>query len=72
MAAAESQIRSTGTAQAASDGRLPRDQEVAKQVALTVLAAARAEVGSGSRLADSMAGGSRQTWADVPATFMNA
>lgn len=49
---------------------LPRDQEVAKQVALTVLAAARAEVGTW-RGAGRINGRSfRQTWADVLATFM--
>lgn len=50
----------------------PRDQEVAKQVALTVLAAARAEVGVWPRGGRLQGRRFRQTWADVLATFMNA
>jgi hypothetical protein len=50
----------------------PRDQEVAKQIALTVLAAARAEVGLWRRAGRLQGRRFRQTWADVLATFMNA
>jgi hypothetical protein len=50
----------------------PRDQETAKQVALTVLAAARAEVGLWRRTGRLQGRRFRQTWADVLATFMNA
>jgi hypothetical protein len=50
---------------------LPRDQDVAKQVALTVLAAARAEVGTWPRAGRVNGRRFRQTWADVLATFMN-
>ena len=49
-----------------------RDQEVAKQVALAVLAAARAEVSTWPRAERTQARSFRQTWADVLATFMNA
>lgn len=49
----------------------PRDQDVAKQVALTVLAAARAEVGAWPRAGRVNGRRFRQTWADVLATFMN-
>jgi hypothetical protein len=49
----------------------PRDQDVAKQVALTVLAAARAEVGTWPRAGRVHGRRFRQTWADVLATFMN-
>jgi hypothetical protein len=49
-----------------------RDQEVAKQVALAVLAAARAEVSTWRREERTQARSFRQTWADVLATFMNA
>lgn len=49
-----------------------RDQEVAKQVALAVLAAARAEVSTWRRAERTQARSFRQTWADVLATFMNA
>jgi hypothetical protein len=49
-----------------------RDQEVAKQVALAVLAAARAEVSIWRRAERTQARSFRQTWADVLATFMNA
>lgn len=50
----------------------PRDQDVAKQLALTVLAAARAEVGTWPAAGKSHRGRRfRQTWADVLATFMN-
>ena len=49
-----------------------RDQEVAKQVALAVLAAARAEVSTWRRAERSQARSFRQTWADVLATFLNA
>lgn len=50
----------------------PHDQDVAKQLALTVLAAARAEVGTWPGPAASHRGRRfRQTWADVLATFLN-
>jgi hypothetical protein len=49
-----------------------RDQEVAKQVALAVLAAARAEVSTWRQAERTQARSFRQTWADVLATFMNA
>jgi hypothetical protein len=50
----------------------PRDQDIAKQLALTVLAAARAEVGTWPAAGKSHRGRRfRQTWADVLATFMN-
>ncbi|HEX3840777.1 MAG TPA: ATP-binding protein [Acidimicrobiales bacterium] len=49
-----------------------RDQEVAKQVALAVLAAARAEVSTWRRSERTQVQTFRQTWADVLATFMNA
>lgn len=49
-----------------------RDQEVAKQVALAVLAAARAEVSTWPRAERTQARSFRQTWADVLATFLNA
>ncbi len=49
-----------------------KDQEVAKQVALTVLAAARAEAGTRKIAERGQARRLRQTWADVLATFMNA
>jgi hypothetical protein len=50
----------------------PKDQDVAKQVALTVLAAARAEVGTRRSTERSQVQRFRQTWADVLATFLNA
>ena len=50
----------------------PRDQDIAKQIALTVLAAARAEVGTWPRAGNVQGRRFRQTWADVLATFMNA
>lgn len=50
---------------------MPRDQDVAKQVALTVLAAARAEVITWPRAGRVHGRRFRQTWADVLATFMN-
>jgi Histidine kinase-, DNA gyrase B-, and HSP90-like ATPase len=49
----------------------PRDHDVAKHVALTVLAAARAEVGTWPRTGKTHGRLFRQTWADVLATFMN-
>jgi histidine kinase/DNA gyrase B/HSP90-like ATPase len=49
----------------------PRDQDVAKQIALTILAAARAEVGTWPRAGRVSGRRFRQTWADVLATFMN-
>jgi hypothetical protein len=49
-----------------------KDQDVAKQVALTVLAAARAEAGTRQVADRSQARRFRQTWADVLATFLNA
>jgi len=49
-----------------------RDQAVAKQIALAVLAAARAEVSVPAGAARVQAGNFRQTWADVLATFLNA
>jgi hypothetical protein len=49
-----------------------RDQEVAKQVALAVLAAARAEVSTWRGSDRTQARSFRQTWADVLATFLNA
>ena len=49
-----------------------RDQEVAKQVALAVLAVARAEVSTWRRAERTKVGSFRQTWADVLATFLNA
>jgi hypothetical protein len=49
-----------------------RDQQLAKQVALTILAAARAEAGAPSRTGRAQAEHFRQTWADVLATFLNA
>jgi hypothetical protein len=55
---------------AASDSS--RDQDVAKQVALTVLAAARAEVATWRRAEGTQARSFRQTWGDVLATFMTA
>jgi hypothetical protein len=49
-----------------------KDREIAKQIALTVLAAGRAEVGTrGQRERDEVRR-FRQTWADVLATFFNA
>jgi hypothetical protein len=50
---------------------VPKDQDVAKQIALTVLAAARAEVGTWPRAGRVNGRRFRQTWADVLATFMN-
>jgi hypothetical protein len=55
---------------AASDSS--RDQDVAKQVALTVLAAARAEMSAWRRTDRAQARSFRQTWGDVLATFMTA
>jgi len=49
-----------------------RDQDVARQVALTVLAAARAEVTEWRRVDRAKARSFRQTWGDVLATFMTA
>jgi hypothetical protein len=48
------------------------DQDVAKRLALTILAAARAEVAAGSRVARSHLKSFRQSWADTVATFFNA
>ena len=50
----------------------PRDQDIAKQVALVVLAAARAEVSERGRADCPRASAFRQTWADVLATFMSS
>ena len=50
----------------------PRDQDIAKHVALTLLAAARAEVSTWPRVGGTNSPRFRQTWADVLATFMNA
>ncbi len=55
---------------AASDSG--RDQEIAKQVALSLLAAARAEVSTWSGRGEAEGRAFRQTWADVLATFFNA
>lgn len=49
-----------------------KDQEVAKRMALVVLAAARAEAGTRGRGERDIARRLRQTWADVLATFFNA
>jgi hypothetical protein len=49
-----------------------KDQDVAKQIALSVLAAARAEVHTWRQPARTQARRFRQTWADVLATFLNA
>ena len=49
-----------------------RDQDVAKQVALAILAAARAEVSTWCRSDEPRARKFRQTWADVLSTFMSA
>jgi hypothetical protein len=49
-----------------------KDREVAKQIALVVLAAARAEVGTPRRKGRDEVRRFRQTWADVLATFLNA
>lgn len=49
-----------------------RDQDVAKQVALAILAAARAEVSTWRRADGPRARTFRQTWADVLSTFMSA
>lgn len=49
-----------------------RDQDVAKQLALALLAAARAEVGTWRRAERGQAQRFRQTWADVLATFLTA
>ena len=50
---------------------LPRDQDVAKQLALTVLAAVRAELGTPTWAGRVTGRRFRQTLADVLATFMN-
>jgi Histidine kinase-, DNA gyrase B-, and HSP90-like ATPase len=50
----------------------PRDQDVAKQLALMLLAAARAEVGAGNHEVQARLRAFRQSWADVLATFFNA
>jgi hypothetical protein len=49
-----------------------RDQDVAKQVALAILAAARAEVSTWRHADGPRARTFRQTWADVLSTFMSA
>jgi hypothetical protein len=49
-----------------------KDQEVAKQVALAMLAAARAEVSSRQRGQRRHVKSFRQNWADIMATFFNA
>ena len=49
-----------------------RDQDIAKQVALAILAAARAEVSTWRRADGPRARDFRQTWADVLSTFMSA
>lgn len=49
-----------------------RDQDIAKQIALTILAAARAEVSTWRRADGPRARAFRQTWADVLSTFMSA
>ena len=49
----------------------PRDQDIAKQVALVVLAAARAEVSERTREHGPRTRAFRQTWGDVLATFMS-
>jgi hypothetical protein len=49
-----------------------KDRAVAKQVALAVLAAARAEVGTQRRKERDEVRRFRQAWADVLATFFNA
>ena len=49
-----------------------RDQDIAKQVALAILAAARAEVSTWRRADGPRARAFRQTWADVLSTFMSA
>ena len=55
---------------AASDSG--RDQEIAKQVALALLAVARAEVSTWQGRRQTEGTTFRQTWADVLATFLNA
>ncbi len=50
----------------------PRDQDIAKQVALAILAAARAEVSTWRKADGPRAQAFRQTWADVLSTFMSA
>lgn len=49
-----------------------KDQDVAKRVALAVLAAARAEVGASRRADRNHVREFREAWADVMATFFNA
>ena len=49
-----------------------RDQDIAKQLALAILAAARAEVSTWPRADGPQARAFRQTWADVLSTFMSA
>jgi hypothetical protein len=49
-----------------------RDQEIAKQVALAMLAVARAEVSTWRRVDRTQARNFRQEWADVLATYLNA
>jgi hypothetical protein len=48
------------------------DQDVAKHLALTLLAAARAEVAAGNQAARGHLRAFRQSWGDVLATFFNA
>jgi Histidine kinase-, DNA gyrase B-, and HSP90-like ATPase len=50
----------------------PKDQNTAKQVALAVLAAARAEAGTRRGARRTQAQHFRQMWADVLSTFLNA
>jgi hypothetical protein len=49
-----------------------KDREIAKQIALAVLAAGRAEVGTRRRREREEVRRFRQTWADILATFFNA
>jgi len=49
-----------------------KDQDVAKRVALAVLAAARAEAGASRRAERDQVRRFHATWADVLATFFNA
>jgi hypothetical protein len=49
-----------------------KDQEIAKQLALVILSAARAEASTWGGPERKRARSFRQTWADVLATFMSA
>jgi hypothetical protein len=49
-----------------------RDHDIARDIALTMLAAARAEAGFGRSTGRDQVERLRRTWADVLATFMNA